>query len=54
LSYEGFMPQCVKMPGTGSRSGWVGEREVGAGGGGRDRGRVFFGGETRKGITFEM
>ena len=38
-------PQCGGMPGPGSRSGWFGEQ----GEGGRSRGRVFFGGETKKG-----
>jgi hypothetical protein len=38
------MPQCGGMPGPGSRSGWVGEQEEG-----RDRGKVFFRRETRKG-----
>jgi hypothetical protein len=45
LSYEGLMSQCGGIPGPGSRSGWIGE--YGEWGG--DRGRVFFGGETRKG-----
>ena len=45
LSYESCMPQCVGMPGPGSRNGWVDEQGEGE----RDRGRVFFGGETRKG-----
>jgi hypothetical protein len=38
------------MPETGSESGWVGEWGLGGG----DRGRIFFRGETRKGIRFEM
>jgi hypothetical protein len=38
------MPQCGGIPGSGSRSGWVGEQGEGV----EDRGRVFFGGKTRK------
>jgi len=45
LSYEDSMPPCGGMPGPGSRSGqeWVDWE------GGGSRGRVLFGGETRKG-----
>jgi hypothetical protein len=42
------MPQYRGMPGTGSRSRWVGEQGKGRG----DRG--FSEGKLRKGITFEM
>jgi hypothetical protein len=42
------MPQYRGMPGTGSRSGWVGEQ----GEEGRDRG--FSEGKLGKGITFEI
>jgi hypothetical protein len=42
------MPQDRVMPGTGSRSGWVGVQREAV----RDRG--FLEGRLRKGITFEM
>ena len=38
LSYESCMPQCVGMPGPGSRNGWVGEQGEGRGDGGFRRG----------------
>jgi hypothetical protein len=47
-SCEGSMPQCRGMPGSGSRSGWVGEQREG----GRDR--RFSEGKLGKGIIFEM
>jgi hypothetical protein len=48
LGREGSMPQCRVMPGSGSRSGWVGEQ----GDGGGHRG--FLEGKPSRGITFEM
>jgi hypothetical protein len=45
MSYEGSMPQSGVMPGPGNGSGCVGEQGEEEG----DKGRVFFGGETRKG-----
>jgi hypothetical protein len=47
-SYEGSMTQCRRMPGPGSRSGWVGEQ--------REEGwaRGFSEWKPGKGITFEM
>ena len=47
-SCGGSMPQCRGMPGSGSRSGWVGEQ----GERGGDRG--FWRRKPGKGITFEM
>ena len=47
-SYEGSMPQYRRMPGPGSRSGWVGDQ------GERERDRGFSEGKLGKGITFEM
>ena len=47
-SCEGSMPQYRRMPGPGSRSGWVGEQ----GDGGGDRGCLE--GKPGKGKTFEM
>jgi hypothetical protein len=47
-SYEGSMPQCRRMPGQESRSGWVDAQ----GKGGWDRG--FLEGKPRKGLTFEI
>jgi hypothetical protein len=41
------MLQCRRMPGPGSRSGWVGKQGEGERIGG-------FGGKPGKGITFEM
>ena len=42
------MSQCRGMPGTGSRSGWVGEQRE------EERDRGFSEGKPRKGITFDM
>jgi hypothetical protein len=42
------MPQYRRMPGPGSRSGWVGEQGEGEGN------RGFSEGKLEKGITFEM
>ena len=47
-SYEGSMPQCRGIPGSGNRCGWVGEQ----GDGGWDRG--FSERKPGKGTTFEM
>jgi hypothetical protein len=47
-SSEGSIPQYRGMPGSGSRSGWVGEQREG----GEDR--VFSEGKLGKGITFEI
>jgi hypothetical protein len=51
LSYEGSIPQCGGMPGSGSRSGWVGE--WGEQGEGVGEG-YFLEGKPGKGIMFEM
>ena len=45
MFYEGCMSQCGGMPGPGSKSGWVGEEGEER----RNKARVIFGGETRKG-----
>jgi hypothetical protein len=42
------MPQYRRMPGPGSRSGWVGDQ------GERERDRGISEGKLGKGITFEM
>jgi hypothetical protein len=42
------MPQCRGLPGSGSRSGWVGEQ------GEQGWNRGFLEGKLGKGITFEM
>jgi hypothetical protein len=47
-AWEGLMPQCRRMPGQGSVSGWVCEQGEGE----WDRG--FSEGKPGKGITFEM
>jgi hypothetical protein len=47
-SCEGSMPQCSRIPGQGSRSGWVGKQ----GDKGWDEG--FSEGKPGKGILFEI
>jgi hypothetical protein len=44
------MPQCMGMPGPGSRSGWIGEQGEGEG----HRGRGFLTVKPGKGITSEI
>jgi hypothetical protein len=48
FSYEGYMPQCGRMPGPESRSGCGEQGEPEGEGMG---GKVFFRGETRKGVN---
>jgi hypothetical protein len=48
MSCEGAMPQYRRMPGPGSRRGWVGEQ------GEEGEDREFSEGKPEKGITFEM
>jgi hypothetical protein len=44
---EGSMPQCRGMSGPGSRSGWVGEQEMGEGGRGEGLGGFQRGNQER-------